>query len=321
MNDLAYQSKPTVSSLTVDEIINQAWLWLCKRRRDYPASADGSTIELWSARDSLVLKALSLVLSKHLNVSTRCTHLKGHGGSKAAVRAVANALSEYRFVFRTDVKSFYASIDHLTLYKQLCERIEDKGLRRLLWQYLRRTVEHGGLYQEIEKGISLGCPLSPLIGGLCLQPIDTALQREELFYIRFMDDWVVLAKTRRHLRRAVRLTNQILNELKLEKHPDKTFVGSIEKGFDFLGYHFTPQGLRMAQSSIDNFMVKAARLYEQEPHSGALGLYVRRFTQWCTSGIRGRDKPHLCVRLIMSSVGKWLDDPVSALSCCEPERY
>ncbi len=35
-------------------------------------------------------------------------------------------------------------------------------------------------------------------------------------------------------------------ELKLEKHPDKTFIGRIEKGFDFLGYHFSPEGLSMA---------------------------------------------------------------------------
>ncbi len=24
----------------------------------------------------------------------------------------------------------------------------------------------------------------------------------------------------------------------VEKHPDKTFIGRIEKSFDFLGYHF-----------------------------------------------------------------------------------
>jgi hypothetical protein len=29
---------------------------------------------------------------------------------------------------------------------------------------------------------------------------------------------------------------QALAELKLEKHPDKTFIGRIEKGFDFLGF-------------------------------------------------------------------------------------
>jgi hypothetical protein len=30
----------------------------------------------------------------------------------------------------------------------------------------------------------------------------------------------------------------------LAVHPDKTFIGWVEPGFDFLGYDITPQGLR-----------------------------------------------------------------------------
>jgi hypothetical protein len=36
-------------------------------------------------------------------------------------------------------------------------------------------------------------------------------------------------------RRAVGLVTQVLGSLRLEKHPDKTFIGRIERGFDFLG--------------------------------------------------------------------------------------
>ncbi|MGY8750334.1 MAG: hypothetical protein ACKVHR_20020 [Pirellulales bacterium] len=41
----------------------------------------------------------------------------------------------------------------------------------LLWQYLRRTVYDGGLYEDITEGISLGCPLSPLMGALFLDTL------------------------------------------------------------------------------------------------------------------------------------------------------
>jgi hypothetical protein len=37
---------------------------------------DGAGTDLWSARDALVLKALALVLGKHLPVSSRCTHIR-----------------------------------------------------------------------------------------------------------------------------------------------------------------------------------------------------------------------------------------------------
>ena len=58
-----------------------------------------------------------------------------------------------------------------------------------------------------------------------------------------MDDFILLATTRWKLKRAVKAVNQRLNALKLEKHPDKTFIGRIDKGVDFLGYHFSPNEL------------------------------------------------------------------------------
>jgi RNA-directed DNA polymerase len=40
--------------------------------------------------------------------------------------------------------------------------------------------------------------------------------------------------------------NEVLCSLRLEKHPDRTLVGRVERGFDFLGHHFTPGGLTIA---------------------------------------------------------------------------
>jgi hypothetical protein len=45
---------------------------------------------------------------------------------------------------------------------------------------------------------------------------------------------------------------------------DKTFIGRIERGFDFLGYRFSPAGLTLAKQTIANFIEKASRLYEQK---------------------------------------------------------
>ena len=46
-----------------------------------------------------------------------------------------------------------------------------------------------------------------------------------------MDDLIVQAPTRWKLRRAIKTVNQTLNELKLGKHPDKTSIGRLERGF------------------------------------------------------------------------------------------
>ena len=105
----------------------------------------------------------------------------------------------------------------------------------------------------------------------------------------FMDDILVLASTRWKLRRAVGLVNQILGALRLEKHPGKTFIGRIERGFDFLGYHFTADSLTLAVSTLANFADRATRLYEQErerPKSPSrLGAYVKRWCAWASAGL------------------------------------
>jgi len=52
------------------------------------------------------------------------------------------------------------------------------------------------------------------------------------------------------LRGAIRIVNQVLNILKVEKHPNKTFIGRTDKGFDFLGYHFKPDILTASCQTV-----------------------------------------------------------------------
>jgi len=100
------------------------------------------------------------------------------------------------------------------------------------------------------------------------------------------------------LRKAVKAVNQALGSLNLEKHPDKTFIGRIERGFDFLGYHFRPDRLSVAAKTIENFVARALRLYEQEPgeplDSSRLGAYVRRWVRWAEAGMHAMPAPSGC---------------------------
>ncbi|MEH1831974.1 MAG: hypothetical protein V7L29_07855 [Nostoc sp.] len=59
------------------------------------------------------------------HLSPRCFHLAGNGGMKAAVREVAAHLSENAFVFRTDVKGYYASIDQEILFEMVRKYVND----------------------------------------------------------------------------------------------------------------------------------------------------------------------------------------------------
>lgn len=219
----------------------------------------------WDGNDAACLKNLSEYLSKILPKSAACTHVKGNGGLKGAVRAVQNALGKHRYVFRTDVKSYYASIDHYKLMDQLADHVTDRDTLNLLWQYMRRTVEYGGTFQEVTRGIPAGAALSPLIGAFHLHDLDVAVttQHKGCFYIRYMDDILIMAPSHWRLRRAIATTNRHLSALGLEQHPDKTSIGPIARGFDFLGYHHDPSGLRLAAVTRQRHQEKLTRLYER----------------------------------------------------------
>ena len=79
--------------------------------------------------------------------------------------------------------------------------------------------------------------------------------------------------------------NQILEQLTLTKHPDKTEMGHIEKGFDFLGYHLRREGVCAAPKTRANAMSNATRLYEHGASPERIGAYWRRFERWLQAGI------------------------------------
>lgn len=63
--------------------------------------------------------------------------------------------------------------------------------------YMQRTAACGGFYWAHRQGMSLGGPLSPMIGAFYLAELDEGLERLGCFWVRFMDDIAVLTPTPR----------------------------------------------------------------------------------------------------------------------------
>ena len=215
---------PLLEAIACDATIDAAYAWLCNQRSRYPANADswhlrfhwqahrsaliarlrsgdyqfspqqrvcanGKHIHLWCAEDALVQKAMAIVLGSALRVSPHCTHVKGQGGLKGALRWLRAKLPQNQFVFRSDVKSYYENIDHTVLLQQLDALVPDKAVLRLLTQVIGRTVESGGIFKLVTKGIGRGSPLSPLLAAIYLKPLDDVMDRAGIAYVRYMDDW------------------------------------------------------------------------------------------------------------------------------------
>lgn len=115
----------------MDEQWHQAWNWLIRQRKHYPANADiwdlrwrelnhsnerarlyelvqqqdyrlepmqvirrrdGQTVMIWRSADALVLKWVALHLQSLLPLHSCCAHIRGHGGCHGARTAVLDAV-------------------------------------------------------------------------------------------------------------------------------------------------------------------------------------------------------------------------------------
>ena len=164
--------------------------------------------------------------------------------------------------------------------------IKNSQINKLIESSLPRVETYGGEYFTHNIGIPQGSPLSPLLGAIALHQLDFAMRKiKGVFYARYMDDWVVLCKTKNQLRKIIKITHEIIDELKFKLHPDKTFIGKIEKGFDFLGYHITPETLKPAKATIERAHQKIKQLYEQGADLTRIALYWKRFLAWVHAGV------------------------------------
>lgn len=262
-----------------------------------------NSLAIWGARDALVLKWVALQIAPLLPLHARCEHVKGHGGGKASIERLSAILQQgtYPWVCRTDVKGYYANIDQDRLLAQVNAHVIPPVLRNLVHQYVRYTVEEGGTFHTPARGISRGCALSPLMGALYLADMDDHFAAREvrpgqanevrngIVYARYMDDIVILARSRWQLKKQVRSLNRHLDDKGLRQHPDKTFIGKTMKGFDWMGAWLTPAGVTdVAPRAKANHRERVRRLYERawrrrEPKGIAtarVSAYRKRWTIW-----------------------------------------
>jgi RNA-directed DNA polymerase len=80
--------------------------------------------------------------------------------------------------------------------------------------------------------------------------------------------------------------NRMLAELHVEQHPDKTLIGRISRGFDFLGCAFTPARLEVHTPAVERCVERVSRLYERGVDLVHIGAYARRCLRWARVSVR-----------------------------------
>ena len=211
---------------------------------DKPGSAEKRPLGIPTVRDRTVHGAVKQVIEPifEAGFAANSYGFRPGRGCKDALREVQRLLDEgWTQVVDVDIKSFFDTIDHELLMKQIEARISDGRLLDLMRLFLKQGVLDGTEHWESEEGTPQGGVISPLLANIYLNPLDWLLLKGGYQAARYADDMVILCRTAAEADAALNLVRQWMTEARLTLHPEKTRIVDITQPgahFDFLGYRF-----------------------------------------------------------------------------------
>ena len=160
--------------------------------------------------------------------------------AQQAVRQVKRYAEQgYRYTVSVDLSKYFDTLNHELLMDLLHRQIQDMRVLGLIKKYLKSGVLENGIVCKTEKGSPQGGPLSPLLANYYLNEFDWEMRRRGVRMVRYADDIVVFAKSKRAAERLLESCRRYLEgKLKLHINTEKSKVTSIfsTRNFKFLGF-------------------------------------------------------------------------------------
>lgn len=194
-------------------------------------------------------------------------------GTHLAVRRCQEFAKKNRFVLKADIRKFFPSIDHEILKRLIRRKIKDPDV---LW-LCDLIIDHSNRQEPVlewfpgddllspserRRGVPLGNQTSQFFANVYLDPLDHFVteQLRPGGYIRYVDDFLVFARTKAELRECQRRIAEFLVTLRLKLHPKKNVILPTRCGISFLGYRVFPTHRLLAKSNLRRFRKRVRRM-------------------------------------------------------------
>jgi Retron-type reverse transcriptase len=178
----------------------------------------------------------------------------------------------YTYVVDMDLEKFFDTVNQSKMIELLSRTIKDGRVVSLIHKYLIAGAMNKGKLEETELGLIQGGNISPLCSNIMLNELDQELKRRGIKFVRYADDMILFAKTKRSAQRMLEhILPFIEGKLRLKVNREKTVVAYISK-IKFLGYGFYPSkdGIKLRVHTKSTSKMKA-KIKELTARSRGIG--------------------------------------------------
>ncbi len=139
------------------------------------------------------------------------------------------------YYLKCDIRKYFPSINHNILLSKL----KKAGFSEDEMWFLEKIIREQP--NSIERGLPLGNQSSQWFAIFYLNSLDRFIKEKLQIkgYIRYMDDFILIHRDKKYLQYCLKEINKVCNnELDLELN-EKTQIGLVSNGIDFLGFRHT----------------------------------------------------------------------------------
>ena len=163
----------------------------------------------------------------------------GRSAKDAILKVKEYAEAGYTQAVVLDLSKYFDTINHDKLLEILRRNVKDERVVQMIKRYLKSGVMEDGVVTATEEGSPQGGNLSPLLANIYLNEFDKEFERRGVPMVRYADDIVLFARSKRASERLLETSIRYLEEkLKLKVNREKSRAVSVFaiRNFKFLGF-------------------------------------------------------------------------------------
>ncbi len=236
----------------------------------------------------------SFIYDSYANRKTKGT-LKAIQRFEFYARKISRNYTKSAFVLKADVRKYFDHVDHHVLLTILKRKIKD---HKIMW--LVKTIL-SNYFTAPGKGMPLGNLTSQFFANIYLNELDQFVKKQlrATYYIRYVDDFVILNSSENTLQNYKEKIDQFLSEnLLLTLHPDKSKVIPSKQGIEFLGLKVFPHHKTIKKKNLRKFKRKLSMLSSEYIQDKASYDQIYDFMEGWNAYIQYADAFNLRFRIL-----------------------